>query len=59
MLDRQYNNIAWICDGCDDVLDAKTDDFEEARAILATEGWRTTKNKKEWEHYCPKCWSKI
>jgi hypothetical protein len=57
MLDRVKGEIVWVCDGdgCDEVLETGTDDFEQARGELRAERWDTRKVDGEWNHYCPGC----
>ena len=68
MLDRQKGNIVFECDGCDDVLDTGTSNFDAAVNLLNREEWRSKKTvrldapgsrpddkKDEWEHYCSRC----
>jgi hypothetical protein len=54
-LHHQRGEIAWECDGCDEVLETGTDDFEQARGELRAERWDTRKVDGEWNHYCPAC----
>ncbi len=42
-----------ICDSCGDGFDAE--DFEDARAIMKEEGWRSIKIGDIWENYCLHC----
>jgi hypothetical protein len=56
MIDRQNGGILHIeCDSCDEVLDARTKDFSEARTIMQREGWKVRKIGGEWIHGCPNC----
>jgi len=56
MIDRQNGGIIMVeCDSCDAVLDTETADFEEARGLMRTEGWKIRKIANEWLHGCPKC----
>ncbi len=55
MLDRIHGQIVFICDGCDDVLETETTDFNEAREMLRADDWRTSKDGDDWVHRCPSC----
>ena len=56
MLDRQNGGIIMVeCESCDAVLDTETADFEEARGLMRTEGWKVRKIASEWLHGCPRC----
>jgi uncharacterized C2H2 Zn-finger protein len=56
MIDRQNGGIIMVeCDSCDAVLDTETRDFEEARGLMRTEGWKVRKIASEWLHGCPRC----
>jgi hypothetical protein len=55
MIDRQGGRILVECDSCSEVLDTETADFEEARGLMRTEGWKVRKIANEWLHGCPKC----
>jgi len=56
MIDRQNGGLIYVeCDSCDAVLDTETADFEEARGLMRTEGWKVRKIANEWLHGCPKC----
>lgn len=55
MLDRIKGEIVFICDGCDDALEADTGDFSDARDFLSDAGWRTSKVDDQWVHHCPSC----
>lgn len=55
MLDRQHDKISFECDGCDEVLETNTSDFNEAREAMNLAGWRARKWGKDWVHSCPDC----
>jgi hypothetical protein len=55
MLDKQRGNIIFECDGCADVLDPETRDFDAAIAHLRGENWRAVKVGDVWNHYCSGC----
>lgn len=55
MLTRLYGKISFECDGCCEVLDTNTKEFDEALERLRSEDWKCRKNGKEWSHYCPGC----
>lgn len=55
MLTRIHGKISFECDGCADVLDTDTRDFDEAMGALRAEEWRSQKHGQDWSHYCPMC----
>jgi hypothetical protein len=55
VLTKVYGKFVCQCDGCDETLDLDTADFEGARAGINSEGWKSTKNKNNWEHFCKNC----
>lgn len=55
MTDRQKGSIFFSCDGCCEVLDTDTKEFDEALERLRSEEWKSRRNGKEWSHYCPGC----
>ena len=56
MIDRQNGNIIHVeCDSCDEVLDTRTKDFDEARAMMKREGWHRRRIAEVWLHGCGKC----
>lgn len=59
MLDRQKGNIVFECDGCGEVLETETANFDAARNMMKREGWRAECVKNIWSHYCSGCWSKL
>ncbi len=59
MLDRQKGDIVFSCDGCGEVLETKTSNFDAARSRLRLENWRTRKVGNVWQHYCADCAKKL
>jgi ribosomal protein L37AE/L43A len=55
MLEREHGDIVWCCDGCGEVLDTHTGDFDAARNVLTRNRWRAQKRDDEWTHLCPDC----
>jgi len=55
MLDRQKGNIIFECDGCADVLETETGDFDSAMNLFRREGWKARKIGEDWMHLCRKC----
>lgn len=49
--------VVWECDDCGTELETDTEDFDEALVTLKDEGWRTTKEDDEWQHWCQDCWA--
>jgi hypothetical protein len=60
MIDRQYGQIVFECDGCDELLHTKipVEDFNGAMAVFRREGWKAIKIGDEWVHECPNCQKK-
>lgn len=55
-MDRQHGGkIFFECDSCDAVLETEMTDFDDARLMLKTEGWKVRKIADEWLHGCSKC----
>jgi hypothetical protein len=56
VIDRQKGGFIQVeCDSCDEVLDTKTRDFDDARAMMKREGWFTRRIADVWLHGCGKC----
>jgi hypothetical protein len=55
MLDHQKGEIKVECDGCGEVYDTGTDDFNDVRTLLKRDGWSIRKIAEEWVHFCPRC----
>ncbi len=55
MLDRQKGGIVFECDGCNEVLETETSNFDAAVNMLNREDWRSKKVGNGWEHYCFRC----
>jgi len=55
MLDRQHGKFVFECDGCDEVLETDTGDFNEAREAMNLAGWQARKWGTVWIHSCPEC----
>ena len=52
---RSYNEIEFHCDGCHEVFESQTKDFEEAVELLQEADWATRKTGKDFLHICPDC----
>lgn len=55
MIDRQYGEINFECDACDDIIVTREADWRDAMERFRNEGWRSEKVGDEWTHLCPKC----
>lgn len=52
---RWGDDLYGCCDKCSADENTHTDNFGEAARVLTSKGWRVTKEKGEWVHYCPTC----
>ena len=55
MLDRQKGDICFECDGCAEILDTQTSNFDAALNRMRREGWKAMKTGEDWFHYCQRC----
>ena len=55
MIDRQFGEITFECDACDETLETGEEDWTQAHAQFRSEGWKAEKVGDEWVHTCPKC----
>lgn len=57
MLDRQKGVILFQCNGCDAVLETRTNNFKEALEMLRGEQWKSSRrgDEEEWRHFCKSC----
>lgn len=55
MMTRTHGKIQFECEGCSEVLDTDTPDFDEARETMKQENWRAYKFGEVWNHSCPEC----
>lgn len=55
MMDRQRGDVIFECDGCGEVLDSETGNFEAAVNLLRRSGWKFFKEGDVWIHRCPDC----
>lgn len=55
MLDRQFGEITYECDACDETLETGEAEFSDALAMFRRDGWRAEKVGPEWTHLCPAC----
>jgi len=54
MIENIYGGKKLVtCDNCDEAFEAE--DFEDARAIMKEEGWRSVKIGDVWQNYCLNC----
>lgn len=54
-IDRQFNEVIFICDTCEDTFDSGEEDFDTAKDDMKKAGWKITKEGDEWKHYCRGC----
>jgi hypothetical protein len=55
MLEREKGEIIWCCDGCGEVLDTGTGNWDAARNVMKREGWRAKSVGDVWTHLCRNC----
>jgi hypothetical protein len=55
VIDRQYGEITYECDGCDETLATGESEFSDALSTFRRDGWKAEKVGTEWTHLCPKC----
>lgn len=55
MLDRQKGDIVFECDGCGEVLETGTGDFDAARNLMRREQWSSVRVGVTWQNFCPQC----
>ena len=55
MMDKQKGKYVFECDGCGDVFESNTDDFDLAQLKRGEAGWIAFKEKDEWKHKCVSC----
>jgi len=55
MLTRIHGKCVFECDGCSEIFESETADFELALGILKEAEWQMRMIKGEWCHYCPTC----
>lgn len=60
MITKEYGKHFGVCDYCDEATPI-FDSWNECRAYIRSEGWKTQKDKEtgEWEDICPACARKI
>jgi hypothetical protein len=55
MIDRQYGEITYECDACDETLATGESEFNDALGMFRRDGWQAEKVGTEWTHLCPNC----
>lgn len=55
MIDRQYGEITFECDACDETIETGESEWNDAMAHFRRLGWRSEKVGADWTHLCPKC----
>lgn len=55
MIDRQFGEITFECDGCDDTIETGESEWNDAMAAFRRLEWRSEKVGNDWTHLCPKC----
>ena len=55
MIDRQYGEITYECDACDETLETGESEFSDALGMFRRNAWKAEKVGSEWTHLCPKC----
>lgn len=59
MLEREHGDIIWQCDGCGELLDTNTADFDAARNMLTRNQWLTKRASDGWQHFCSDCSKRV
>jgi hypothetical protein len=56
---RVHSLVTFECDGCAEVFEADTVDFDAAMRTFRADGWRAAKlggqSRVAWHHFCPEC----
>ena len=55
MIDRQRGDVVFECDGCGEVLETATSNFDSALNMMRREGWRAVCAGNVWSHFCASC----
>ncbi len=55
MITRQFGEIAFECDACDETLEPGESEWNDAMGAFRRDGWRSEKVGDEWTHLCPNC----
>lgn len=55
MIDRQHGKLIIECDGCSEIHEGDSFDFNEVWTVAKQEGWRAKKIGDVWTHRCPTC----
>ena len=55
MITRQYGEITFECDACDDTIETGESEWNDAMVDFRRLGWRSEKVGVDWTHLCPKC----
>lgn len=59
MIHRSHSMIEFECDDCGEIIETQEAEWQAALKVFKNEGWRSTKNGSQWEHYCDKCEGKV
>jgi hypothetical protein len=53
---KETGQMCAQCDVCFDVVDFDDgEDFDEAKAAIDADGWKTKKVEGKWQNICPDC----
>ena len=55
MIDRQFGEITFECDACDETIETGEEEWNHAMRHFRSAGWRSEKVGAEWTHLCPAC----
>lgn len=55
MIDRQYDQIVFECDCCEETWESDTLEFNPAWVEARRQGWKAKKIGSDWLHACPEC----
>jgi hypothetical protein len=55
MVTYEYGDIVFECDGCSELLETGTGNWEAGQSCLHQQGWKAVSVGEGWEHICPGC----
>lgn len=55
MIDRQFGEITFECDGCEETFPSGEGEWGDAMSQFRQNGWKAEKIGDDWVHLCPTC----